>query len=138
MAYRAKVVIATYLNLRFTEDKPQTIDEIHASVLAAGHRRIRPCLMTTATTVIALLPVLTSTGRGADLMIPMAVPIFGGMMIELITPFVVPEICRLTTQVCRVSWDAPIRSAQMEKARPSQDGLFGDFGFAPRFRKRGA
>ncbi len=86
------VVIATYLKQRFTEDSPQTIDEIRASVLAAGTRRVRPCLMTTATTVIALLPVLTSTGRGSDLMIPMAVPIFGGMMIELITMFVVPVL----------------------------------------------
>ena len=86
------VVIATYLKQRFTEDNPQTIEEIRASVLAAGTRRVRPCLMTTATTVIALLPVLTSTGRGSDLMIPMAVPIFGGMMIELITMFVVPVL----------------------------------------------
>lgn len=86
------VVIATYLRQRFTEDEPRTLEEIRASVLAAGSRRVRPCLMTTATTVIALLPVLTSTGRGSDLMIPMAVPIFGGMMIELITMFVVPVL----------------------------------------------
>lgn len=89
------VVIATYLKQRFTEDQPQTIEEIRASVLAAGTRRVRPCLMTTATTVIALLPVLTSNGRGSDLMIPMAVPIFGGMMIELITMFVVPVLFSL-------------------------------------------
>lgn len=89
------VVIATYLKQRMTEDQPKTIDEIRACVLAAGHRRVRPCLMTTATTVIALLPVLTSTGRGSDLMIPMAVPIFGGMMIEIITMFVVPVLFSL-------------------------------------------
>jgi Cu(I)/Ag(I) efflux system membrane protein CusA/SilA len=46
--------------------------------------------MTTATTILALLPVLTSTGRGADVMIPMAVPTFGGMCVELLTLFVVP------------------------------------------------
>lgn len=86
------VVIATYLKQRITEDCPKTIEEVRSSVLAAGTRRVRPCLMTTATTVIALLPVLTSTGRGSDLMIPMAVPIFGGMMIELITMFVVPVL----------------------------------------------
>jgi Cu(I)/Ag(I) efflux system membrane protein CusA/SilA len=48
--------------------------------------------MTTATTLLALLPVLTSTGRGSDLMAPMAVPIFGGMLIELVTMFVVPTL----------------------------------------------
>ena len=35
--------------------------------------------MTTATTILALLPVLTSTGRGSDIMVPMAIPSFGGM-----------------------------------------------------------
>ena len=48
--------------------------------------------MTTATTVLALLPVLTSTGRGSDIMIPMAIPSFGGMLIALVTLFVVPVL----------------------------------------------
>jgi Cu(I)/Ag(I) efflux system membrane protein CusA/SilA len=48
--------------------------------------------MTTATTILALLPVLTSTGRGSDIMIPMAIPGFGGMLIALITLFVVPVL----------------------------------------------
>ena len=55
-------------------------------------RRIRPCLMTTATTILALLPVLTSTGRGAEIMVPMAIPCFGGMLIALLTMFVVPVL----------------------------------------------
>jgi Cu(I)/Ag(I) efflux system membrane protein CusA/SilA len=46
--------------------------------------------MTTATTVLALLPVLTSVGRGSDVMVPIAIPSFGGMLIELMTLFVVP------------------------------------------------
>ena len=62
------------------------------SVVEAGQKRIRPCLMTTATTILALLPILTSTGRGSDIMIPMAIPSFGGMVIALITLFVVPVL----------------------------------------------
>ena len=54
--------------------------------------------MTTATTVLALLPVLTSTGRGSDIMAPMAVPIFGGMAIELLTMFVVPVLFCLSKE----------------------------------------
>jgi Cu(I)/Ag(I) efflux system membrane protein CusA/SilA len=46
--------------------------------------------MTTATTILALVPVLTSTGRGSDVMVPMAIPSFGGMAIELMTLFFVP------------------------------------------------
>ena len=86
------VVISTYLRQRFKSDNPQTIAEIRATTIIAGKRRCRPCLMTTATTLLALLPVLTSTGRGADIMGPMAVPIFGGMMVELLTMFVVPVL----------------------------------------------
>jgi Cu(I)/Ag(I) efflux system membrane protein CusA/SilA len=86
------VVISTYLRQRFKKDNPQTIQEIRATTVIAGQRRCRPCLMTTATTLLALLPVLTSTGRGADIMGPMAVPIFGGMMVELLTMFVVPVL----------------------------------------------
>ena len=48
--------------------------------------------MTSATTILALLPVLTSSGRGADIMVPMAIPSFGGMVVALITVFVVPVL----------------------------------------------
>lgn len=86
------VVMATYLTQIFDRDTPQNKKEIRASIVEAGEKRIRPCLMTTATTILALLPVLTSTGRGSDIMIPMAIPSFGGMLIALITLFVVPVL----------------------------------------------
>lgn len=84
------VIMATYLEQRFKDFEPESIAQIRAEILDAGYRRVRPCLMTTATTILALLPVITSSGRGSDIMAPMALPIFGGMVIELITLFVVP------------------------------------------------
>ncbi|MDM9630105.1 efflux RND transporter permease subunit [Robiginitalea aurantiaca] len=86
------VIMATYLKQTFERNKPKTLESIRASVVEAGEKRIRPCLMTTATTLLALLPVLTSTGRGSDIMIPMAIPSFGGMFIALITLLVVPVL----------------------------------------------
>lgn len=86
------VVMATYLTQTFDRNDPDTIEEIRDSVVEAGNKRIRPALMTTATTILALLPILTSTGRGSDIMIPMAIPSFGGMLIALITLFVVPVL----------------------------------------------
>ncbi len=86
------VVMATYLDQSFRRNRPRSREEIRKSVLEGGQRRIRPCLMTTATTLLALLPVLTSTGRGSDIMVPMAIPAFGGMTIELLTLFVVPVL----------------------------------------------
>jgi Cu(I)/Ag(I) efflux system membrane protein CusA/SilA len=86
------VVISTYLMQSFKIHKPESIHEVRLAVLEAGVKRIRPCLMTTATTLLALLPILTSSGRGADIMIPMAIPAFGGMTVALITLFVVPVL----------------------------------------------
>ena len=95
------VVISTYLRQKFDELNPVTVEEMRQAALEAGKRRVRPCLMTTATTLLALLPVLTSTGRGSDLMVPMAIPIFGGMLIELLTMFVVPVLFCLTKELRR-------------------------------------
>lgn len=92
------VVIATYLKQSMEQVTPRTVAEIRQAVARAGKRRARPCLMTTATTILALLPVLTSAGRGADVMIPMAIPSFGGMSIELMTMFVVPTLFALVEE----------------------------------------
>lgn len=86
------VVMATYLDQLYDRKKPTTSEEIKAVVAEAGTRRIRPTLMTTATTILALLPVLTSTGRGSDIMVPMAIPSVGGMLLQVITLFVVPVL----------------------------------------------
>jgi Cu(I)/Ag(I) efflux system membrane protein CusA/SilA len=86
------VVMATYLKQTFDRNTPKNKKEIRAAIVVAGEKRIRPCLMTTATTILALLPILTATGRGSDIMIPMAIPSFGGMLIALITLFVVPVL----------------------------------------------
>ena len=93
------VVMATYLTQTFDRNTPENKKEIRASVVEAGEKRIRPCLMTTATTILALLPILTSTGRGSDIMIPMAIPSFGGMLIALITLFVVPVLYSWKSEV---------------------------------------
>jgi Cu(I)/Ag(I) efflux system membrane protein CusA/SilA len=86
------VVMATYLNQLFSRRILRTVDDIRRATVDAGVRRIRPCLMTTATTLVALLPVLLSEGRGADVARAMALPVFGGMLVELATLFVVPVV----------------------------------------------
>ncbi|NQV50706.1 MAG: efflux RND transporter permease subunit [Candidatus Marinimicrobia bacterium] len=86
------VLISTYLDQKFKEVNPQTREEIRAAAIFAGARRIRPAMLTTATTLLALIPVLTSTGRGADVMVPMAIPSFGGMLFAISNTFVVPML----------------------------------------------
>lgn len=84
------VIMGTYIHQTFEKLDPQTVDEVRAAVVEAGSKRVRPAMMTAATTIIALLPVLTSTGKGADVVIPMAIPTFGGMTIQIMTMFIVP------------------------------------------------
>ena len=84
------VLVGTFLKDSFLRRKPQTINEIRTAVIQGGKRRVKAAMMTTTTTLIALLPVLTSTGRGADLMVPMALPTFGGMAFQVVTLFIVP------------------------------------------------
>lgn len=86
------VLISTYLKQLWKEKTPESRIDVRRMVLEAGSKRVRPAMMTTATTIIALLPILTSTGKGSDIMIPMAIPLFGGMVIEVLTIFVVPVL----------------------------------------------
>ncbi len=86
------VLMATYLDESFGKHRPETVEEVREAVLAGALRRIRPALMTSATTILALIPVLTSTGRGSDIMVPMAIPSFGGMVIASLTVLVVPVL----------------------------------------------
>ncbi len=84
------VIMATRIEQSMAEEKPDSIEAIRKAVVDGGQLRIRAAVMTSATTILALLPVLTSTGRGSDIMVPMAIPTFGGMVVASITWFVVP------------------------------------------------
>ena len=84
------VVMASYLEGAFKGRDFRSVAEIRQAVLEAGLKRIRPCLMTIATTVIGLMPIFWATGRGSDVMRPMAIPSVGGMAVSLITLFIVP------------------------------------------------
>jgi Cu(I)/Ag(I) efflux system membrane protein CusA/SilA len=84
------VIMGTYIHQVFEDRHPATIHEVREAVVTAGLKRVRPAMMTTAVAVIALLPVLSSSGKGSDIMIPMAIPMFGGMIIQVMTVYVVP------------------------------------------------
>jgi Cu(I)/Ag(I) efflux system membrane protein CusA/SilA len=86
------VIMATYVRERLFAVRPATTAELRRTIVEAAGRRIRPCLMTTATTVLALLPVLTSTGRGSEIMAPLALPVLGGMAFVQVSVFIVPVL----------------------------------------------
>ena len=86
------VIMMTYLKRAIGDRKPTNWSELKGCVLEAGSRRIRPLIMTTVTTIIALLPVMWSTGTGSEVMKPMAIPTLGGMLVAMITLFIVPLV----------------------------------------------
>ncbi|MBW3544601.1 MAG: efflux RND transporter permease subunit, partial [Bacteroidetes bacterium] len=102
------VIMGTYLKQVFAREDTTDKQSIRRAVVIAGSQRVRPAVMTTATTIIALLPVLTSTGKGSDIMIPMAIPTFGGMLIQTITMFVVPVLYSMWQE--RKWKDAPAKT----------------------------
>lgn len=110
VATEGAVVMATYLDQVFDRDKPKTDAEIQEATMEAAGRRIRPTMMTTATTILALIPVLTATGRGSEIMVPMAIPSVGGMFLVIISLFIVPVLYAMWKEwrMKRVAGDAKI------------------------------
>ena len=75
----AVVLLSTLENL-FKRKLPQTVQEIRQTVVEAALLRVRPAMMTTMTTIIALMPVMFATGSGSEIMRPMAAPTVGGLV----------------------------------------------------------
>jgi Cu(I)/Ag(I) efflux system membrane protein CusA/SilA len=112
------VVMATYIKQILARRRVTTVAELREAIYEAGLKRIRPCTMTTFTTLIALLPILMSTGRGADVARAMALPVFGGMLIEPFTTFIVPTVyCAYMELKLRAGLsDSLLESGQSEAA----------------------
>ena len=90
------VIMMTYLQQAVKNKAATTWDELKEAIIEAGSRRIRPLVMTTTTTIVALLPVMWATSTGSEIMKPMAIPTLGGMLVELITLFMVPVVFSYT------------------------------------------
>ncbi len=73
------VLISTLIKSEVEKKQPKNLRQLIEAIIKASNRRARACLMTSATTILVLLPVMTSQGKGSEIMIPMAIPIFGGM-----------------------------------------------------------
>lgn len=86
------VLIASGIDQGMKKGKATSIKELHQKIIDSSVLRLRAALMTSATTMLSLLPLLTASGRGSDIMVPMAIPSFGGMVIVLVTIFIVPVL----------------------------------------------
>lgn len=84
------VVMTTYLDDVMRRNPPKDHESLIRTVIDGASKRIRPVLMTTVTTIVALVPVLVSLGAGSEVMKPMAIPTVGGMFVILLSGLMVP------------------------------------------------
>ncbi len=96
------------------------------AVRLAARERFRPILMTTATTVLGLLPMALGVGEGAELRAPLAIAVIGGLLLStVLTLVVVPVAWTLLTPGGAAAWaPAPLRaarSAAVVAARPRRE-----------------
>jgi copper/silver efflux system protein len=89
--FNDSILLGSYLHDLF-KTPPKDVADVHHRVFVAGLRRRRPALMTNCTTLIALIPILWSDGRGSEVMRPMVLPVVGGMIADFISLFSVPVI----------------------------------------------
>ena len=82
-----------YLDLAYEkgvkEGKMRTADDLSAAIYQGAVQRIRPKIMTVATTFIGLVPILWSTGTGADVMKRIATPMVGGVFTSTLMELIV-------------------------------------------------
>jgi copper/silver efflux system protein len=95
-ASQTAVVMVLYLNealARKESDRPvSTREDIDQAVVSGAVLRLRPKLMTVATVVAGLLPIMWSTNTGAEVMKPIAAPVLGGMITSLVHVLIVTPV----------------------------------------------
>ena len=87
------VVLLSTLKTRFKNTNTKAIEDIRIAVIDTGLMRVRPIMMTTLTTILALVPVMFFTSTGSEMIKPMASPIIGGLIAATFTNlFLVPVL----------------------------------------------
>ncbi len=95
-AVQTGVVMVIYLEeavrRKMASSGELTIDKLHQAVLVGALLRLRPKVMTVATVVAGLLPIMWSTHTGAEVMKPLATPVLGGMVSSLLHVLIVTPV----------------------------------------------
>ncbi|MCU0623980.1 MAG: efflux RND transporter permease subunit, partial [Gemmatimonadaceae bacterium] len=101
VAAETSVIMLVYLESAWEarRARPDGLQALHEATMEGAVERVRPKLMTVASTMIGLLPILWSTGTGASVMKRIAAPMIGGMVSStVLTLLVVPAIWSLVRE----------------------------------------
>jgi Cu(I)/Ag(I) efflux system membrane protein CusA/SilA len=106
--------LTEFQHRRTQEGKPFTPGDLYAAILAGAVERVRPKLMTVTAIMAGLLPIMWSSGTGAEVMQRIAVPMIGGMVSStVLTLIVIPSIYAIIK-------GASLRSVRDEPSAASQ------------------
>src|SRR5438132_4401973 len=81
---------------RVREDRMTTRQDLNEAIVEGAAQRVRPVMMTVSAIIGGLLPIMWTTGTGADVMKRIAAPMIGGMVTAtILTLLVIPVIYAL-------------------------------------------
>lgn len=93
------IFMLLYLDLAYAATKPRNGEELDAAILHGAVQRVRPKVMTVACAFFGLLPIMWSTGTGADVMKRIAAPMIGGLFTSFLMELLVyPAVYKLWRQ----------------------------------------
>ena len=83
------IFMLLYLDLAYDEMKPRNAEELREAIYHGAVKRVRPKVMTVACAFFGLVPIMWSTGAGADVMKRIAAPMIGGLFTSFIMELLV-------------------------------------------------
>ncbi len=89
LAVELGLLMMVYLDMAYRERAVSAKEALTSAIVEGASRRIRPMLMTGLASFIGLVPILLSTGTGADVMKRIAAPMVGGVVSALVTVLIV-------------------------------------------------
>lgn len=88
------IVLVDFINLM--RDRNYELDD---AIIRSGRSRLRPVIMTTATTILGMLPLAMSTGEGSEIWRPMGISVIGGLAFStMVTLIIVPVVYRVVVR----------------------------------------
>ena len=94
------IVLVDYINLKIREEGLSIAD----AVVYAGRTRLRPILMTTLTTALALVPLALALGEGGEIQAPMARVVIGGLITSMLVTLVLIPVLYASVKEYALRW----------------------------------
>jgi Cu(I)/Ag(I) efflux system membrane protein CusA/SilA len=121
------VVMLVYLDeayeRRVREGRMSTAQDLREAILEGAAQRVRPVMMTVAAIMGGLLPIMWTTGTGADVMKRIAAPMIGGMVSSTILTLLVIPMLYALWRGWSAPFGAPSLSTGTDRSRQEQEGI---------------